>query len=114
MIEHQYGHDFYDYIDAGGGQHIKAAHQQDLALAIVSAALKADKAGLHTALGGAERGQAGLARFEQDEILRQLALQEACGISAFDLDDAQGANWHDTVQAIKGGYIMSHRLNYHQ
>jgi len=60
--------------------------------------MKLDRA----ALGRAQRRQARLGGVEQDEILGQLAMQEARGIGAFGADHAEVGEGGDAIRNDRG------------
>ena len=68
-----------------GGQEITAAHQQDF----FRSTLEHDKAGLHSPLGIAKSRKTSLRRFQQHDVLSQLALQEFRGVFANGTDDSE-------------------------
>jgi len=68
-----------------GGKDVAAAHQQDQ----FRLRLDADETRDHTALGGAQRGQAGVGGSEQGEVLCELAVEEAGGVRTFGTDHAE-------------------------
>ena len=76
-----------------------AANQQQVG----GAALEANQAGLHAALGRQKCGQAGLLQAEQDKILRQLAVQKLGCVVALHADDAQMGEGGDAVKEESHG-----------
>ena len=79
-----------------GGQQVAAADQQHLG----GAALEADEAGLHAALGRQKGRKAGLVHAEQGEILGELAVQKLGGVFAFHANHAEVGQGGNAIQGV--------------
>ncbi len=79
-----------------GGQQVAAADQQHFG----GAALEADEAGLHAALGRQKGCEAGLVHAQQGEILGELAVQKLGGVFAFHANHAQVGQGGNAVQGV--------------
>jgi len=73
------------------------------------------KLGQHPALGRAEGGQPGFVLAHQQDVLRQLAMQELGGLGPHNTDHAGLGQMDNTIQVLGQGSVQgsTHGVNYH-